>query len=199
MIYCCFFTVRFLDVADLIPQMNPGGSGRILKPELRNVLNKMGFYMEDDDFEKLWLKYDTENYGTIRAERLMSKLGIAMRDTGSREESSSPKKLEVERKHSLDVERWLKRKFREGFSDMKHAFMELDLDRIGKVSRDEFRRVMEDFGLRLSTDKQLDDFLARFVCKRLLRFTVFSYSVCSVRKIKRSRHILIKRNLNQFC
>lgn len=152
---------RFLDVADLIPQMNPGGSGRILKPELRNVLNKMGFYMEDDEFEKLWLKYDTENYGTIRAERLMSKLGIAIRDGSSRDEASSPKKLEVERKQSLDVERWLKRKFREGFSDMKHAFMELDLDRIGKVSRDEFRRVMEDFGLRLSTDKQLDDFLAR--------------------------------------
>ena len=155
------FAFRFLDVADLIPQMNPGGSGRILKPELRNVLNKMGFYMEDDEFEKLWLKYDTENYGTIRAERLMSKLGIAIRDGSSRDDASSPKKLEVERKQSLDVERWLKRKFREGFSDMKHAFMELDLDRIGKVSRDEFRRVMEDFGLRLSTDKQLDDFLAR--------------------------------------
>lgn len=152
---------RFLDVAELIPQMNPGGSGRILRPELRNVLNKMGFYMEDDEFEKLWQKYDTENYGTIRAERLMSRLGIAMKDIGSREVSSSPRKLEAERKHSLDVERWLKRKFREGFSDMKHAFMELDLDRIGKVSFDDFRMVMKDFGLRLDTDKQLDDFIAR--------------------------------------
>lgn len=152
---------RFLDVAKLIPQMNPGGSGRILRPELRNVLNKMGFYMEDDEFEKLWQKYDTENYGTIRAERLMSRLGIAMKDTGPREVSSSPRKLEAERKHSLDVERWLKRKFREGFSDMKHAFMELDLDRIGKVSFDDFRMVMKDFGLRLDTDKQLDDFIAR--------------------------------------
>lgn len=152
---------RFLDVAELIPQMNPGGSGRILRPELRNVLNKMGFYMEDDEFEKLWQKYDTENYGTIRAERLMSRLGIAMKDTGSREVSSSPRKLEAERKHSLDVERWLKRKFREGFSDMKHAFMELDLDRIGKVSFDDFRMVMKDFGLRLDTDKQLNDFIAR--------------------------------------
>lgn len=152
---------RFLDVAELIPQMNPGGSGRILRPELRNVLNKMGFYMEDDEFEKLWQKYDTENYGTIRAERLMSRLGIAMKDTGSREVSTSPRKLEAERKHSLDVERWLKRKFREGFSDMKHAFMELDLDRIGKVSFDDFRMVMKDFGLRLDTDKQLDDFIAR--------------------------------------
>ena len=142
--------------------MNPGGSGRILKPELRNVLNKMGFFMEDEEFEKLWLKYDTENYGTIRAERLMSKLGITMRNTGSREDAaSSPRKLEAERKHSLDVERWLKNKFREGLSDMKHAFMEVDLDRIGKVSRDNFRRVLEEFGLRLGTEKQLDDFLAR--------------------------------------
>lgn len=160
--YWPFLSLRFLDVAELIPQMNPGGSGRILRPELRNVLNKMGFYMEDDEFEKLWQKYDTENYGTIRAERLMSRLGIAMKDTGSREVSSSPRKLEAERKHSLDVERWLKRKFREGFSDMKHAFMELDLDRIGKVSFDDFRMVMKDFGLRLDTDKQLDDFIARF-------------------------------------
>ena len=118
--------------------------------------------MEDDEFEKLWQKYDTENYGTIRAERLMSRLGIAMKDTGSREVSTSPRKLEAERKHSLDVERWLKRKFREGFSDMKHAFMELDLDRIGKVSFEDFRMVMKDFGLRLDTDKQLDDFIARF-------------------------------------
>lgn len=121
--------------------------------------------MEDEEFEKLWQKYDTENYGTIRAERLMSKLGITMRESSTRDDASSPRKLEVERKQSLDVERWLKRKFREGFSDMKHAFMELDLDRIGKVSRDDFRQVMEDFGLRLNTDKQLDDFLARLVVK----------------------------------
>ena len=43
-----------MDVAEMIPQMNPGGTGRILKPELRNVLNKMLFFMDDDEFEKLW-------------------------------------------------------------------------------------------------------------------------------------------------
>ena len=47
---------RFLDVADMIPQLNPGGTGRILKPEFRNALNKMLFHMDDDEFEKLWLK-----------------------------------------------------------------------------------------------------------------------------------------------
>ena len=48
------FPHRFMDVAEMIPQMNPGGTGRILKPELRNVLNKMLFFMDDDEFEKLW-------------------------------------------------------------------------------------------------------------------------------------------------
>ncbi|EDO28675.1 predicted protein [Nematostella vectensis] len=61
----------------------------------------------------------------------------------------------------LDIERWLKRKFREGFSDMKHAFMELDLDRTGRVRKDDFRKVLAEFDLKLSTDKQVEDFLAR--------------------------------------
>lgn len=156
------FNPRFLDLAELIPQVNPGGSGRLLRPELRNVLNKMGYFMEDDEFEKLWLKYDTENVGTVRAEQLLSKLGIALHNTESRSEPRSPRKLEKERKQQLDVERWLKNKFREGFSDMKHAFMELDQNKTGRISRSQFRQVLGEFDLRLDNDKQLEDFLARY-------------------------------------
>ena len=47
---------RVRDIADLIPQTNPDGSGHVLKPEFRNTLNKMGFWMDDDEFEKLWAK-----------------------------------------------------------------------------------------------------------------------------------------------
>lgn len=47
---------RVRDVADLIPQSNPDGSGHILKPEFRNTLNKMGFYMDDIEFDRLWSK-----------------------------------------------------------------------------------------------------------------------------------------------
>ena len=47
---------RVKDVADLIPQSNPDGSGHILKPEFRNTLNKMGFYMDDVEFERLWAR-----------------------------------------------------------------------------------------------------------------------------------------------
>ena len=47
---------RVHDIVDMIPQCNPDGAGRILKPEFRNALNQMMFPMEDDEFEKLWQK-----------------------------------------------------------------------------------------------------------------------------------------------
>ena len=104
-------------------------------------------------------------------ERLLQKLGIILKTNGesaeilseTKEEARSPRKLESERLHSLDVERWLKKKFREGCSDMKHAFQEIDLDRTGRVTVDEFKKVLKEFGLKLTSDKQVEDFLARFV------------------------------------
>ena len=107
----------------------------------------------------------------IVGERLLQKLGISLKTNGeiadvspeTKDERRSPRRLESERLHSLDVERWLKKKFRESCSEMKHAFHELDLDRTGRVTKDEFRRVLKEFGLKLSSDKQLEDFLARFV------------------------------------
>lgn len=117
--------------------------------------------MDDDEFEKLWMKYDTDNVGTIKAEKLLGKLGITMTPGEAREGPSSPRKLEVERKQQLDVERWLKRKFREGCSDIKHGFMELDIDRTGRVKKEDFRRVLAEFDLKLNSNKQLEDFLAR--------------------------------------
>ncbi|XP_064594452.1 EF-hand calcium-binding domain-containing protein 6-like isoform X2 [Liolophura sinensis] len=158
---------RFLDVADLIPQMNPDGSGHILKPELRNVLQKMSFKMEDDEFEKLWQRYDTENIGTINGEKFLNALGISLRD-GSVHQSSSGrvsrarqmKKSEMERKHSLDIEKWLKSKFREGFMTMKTAFEELDVDKAGVVNHDGFLDVLANNGLKMEKN-MLPAFLSR--------------------------------------
>ena len=155
--------------------MNPGGSGRILKPELRNALSKLGFSMEDGEYEKLWRKYDTENVGVLKGDKLLGKLGISLKNLSENLEKEriakttelkSPRKLEAERTRSLDVERWLKKKFREGCSEMKHAFQEIDLDRTGRVTKDEFRRVLKEYDLKLTTEKQIDDFLARYIAGR---------------------------------
>ena len=48
--------------------------------------------------------------------------------------SRSPRKKEIERKQSLDIERWLKNKFREGCLSMKEGFEERDAKNNGLVS-----------------------------------------------------------------
>lgn len=58
-----------------------------------------------------------------------------------------------------------------GCSEMKHAFQELDIDRTGRVTKDEFGRVLKEFGLKLSSEKQVEDFLARLVLKREIKMT----------------------------
>ncbi|XP_033644045.1 EF-hand calcium-binding domain-containing protein 6-like [Asterias rubens] len=170
---------RFMDVAEMIPQMNPGGTGRILKPELRNVLNKMLFFMDDDEFEKLWNRYDTEKLGVIKGERLMNKLGISLRtqtampeEAAYRQGAGSPelsprtsprrsgRRLDIERAKSMDVERWLKEKFRQGFHKMKKDFEKHDVEKKGEIDLTKFRDVLERYDLKLDK-QQLDAFLAR--------------------------------------
>ncbi|XP_071504578.1 EF-hand calcium-binding domain-containing protein 6-like [Diadema antillarum] len=165
---------RFLDVADMIPQLNPGGTGRILKPEFRNALNKMLFFLDDDEFEKLWLRYDVDNIGVINGSKLLNKLGINLRastamgedvytpdDTGAKRMSPrKKKKAEVDRMRSIHVERWLKDKFRTGCTRMRKEFEEFDKDHKGEVDKATFTKVLTKFGLSLESSF-LDDFLAR--------------------------------------
>ncbi|XP_072038422.1 EF-hand calcium-binding domain-containing protein 6-like [Amphiura filiformis] len=176
---------RLVDVAEIIPQLNPGGSGRILKPEFRNALQKLLFFMDDDEFEKLWNKYDIDGLGVINGEKLMNKLGISLRsgftpapvaEYGRRSVSppTSPqisprrslRRAEVERKKSMDVERWLKDKFREGCTKMRREFEALDKAKKGEIEREEFRQILMKFGLKLD-GSQLENFLAR--CNMTIR------------------------------
>ncbi|XP_052263112.1 EF-hand calcium-binding domain-containing protein 6-like isoform X2 [Dreissena polymorpha] len=182
---------RFMDLAELIPQMNPGGSGRIMKPELRQLLNKLMFYMDDDEFEKLWNKYDPDAAGTINGEKFLNKLGITFqngadmapmtpvlesdlrklkisdrhvvkefKELSKRSTKRTPRRKEIERRNQLDVERWLKNKFREGFSTMREAFEAKDAKSEGNVGFDDFLEVLANFGLKLEK-KYLAAFLSR--------------------------------------
>ncbi|XP_048248284.1 EF-hand calcium-binding domain-containing protein 6-like isoform X1 [Haliotis rufescens] len=171
---------RFLDVADMFPQMNPGGSGRILKPEFKQLLNKMLFFMEDDEFDKLWNRYDSEGTGVVQGAKFLKSLGIEWRNTSSEgvrkslspvneeggdygapvSERRTPRRKEQERKQQLNIERWLKDKFREGFFQMKESFEELDTNSTGVVSFDNFLDVLRQFGLSLEKPL-LGSFLAR--------------------------------------
>lgn len=48
--------------------------------------------------------------------------------------SGSPRRKETERQRSINIERWLKNKFREGFQGMKTSFEETDSEKTGFVS-----------------------------------------------------------------
>ena len=47
------------------------------------MLNKMSFYMEEEEFQKLWSRYDKNNTGLLDAVKLMNALGISMRKEGA--------------------------------------------------------------------------------------------------------------------
>ena len=129
--------------------------------------------MEDDEFEKLWAKFDTENIGVISSEKILHKLGMSMDSVprpntrGSRKSngSVSPRKspsspeVTIDRK-DLDAEDWLKRKFREGVADLHHAFLEVDVDRKGTVNKSQFKRVLSDYDIKLS-DEELNELFER--------------------------------------
>ncbi|KAK3091339.1 hypothetical protein FSP39_019098 [Pinctada imbricata] len=164
---------KFLDMADLIPQMNPGGTGRILKPEFRQMLNKLMFYMEDTEFEKLWKKYDPNNSGTVNGEQFLKSLGISLGGEINNNNAMidnipeigltstrTPRRKEIERKQSLDIERWLKNKFREGCHNLQEAFEAKDKSNNGVVTFDDFLSVLATNNLKLEK-RLLAAFLSR--------------------------------------
>nr|XP_014431685.2 EF-hand calcium-binding domain-containing protein 6-like [Pelodiscus sinensis] len=156
---------RLLDIANLLPQKNPGGDIRILMPEFKNMLNKLGFHIVNEEFEKLWRRYDTEGTGILKGDTLLKKLRTELRNGSSKNAKVSGQSREIlktewERKASLDIEKWLKDKFREGFRNMKEEFEKYDPRKRGKVGKEAFLSVLQKFDMHLKKE-HFNLFLAR--------------------------------------
>nr|XP_048703904.1 EF-hand calcium-binding domain-containing protein 6-like isoform X1 [Caretta caretta]XP_048703905.1 EF-hand calcium-binding domain-containing protein 6-like isoform X1 [Caretta caretta] len=156
---------RSLDIADLMPQKNPGDDIRILMPEFKNILNKLGFHIGNEEFEKLWRRYDTEGTGVLKGDILLKKLGAKLQNGSSNNAKISGQSREIseaewERRASLDIERWLKDKFREGFRNMKEEFEKHDPQKTGKVGKESFLSILQKFDMHLKKE-HFNLFLAR--------------------------------------
>ncbi|XP_038256136.1 EF-hand calcium-binding domain-containing protein 6-like isoform X2 [Dermochelys coriacea] len=156
---------RSLDIADLMPQKNPGDDIRVLMPEFKNILNKLGFHIGSEEFEKLWRRYDTEGTGVLKGDILFKKLGAELQNGSSNNakisgQSREISKAEWERRASLDIERWLKDKFREGFRNMKEEFEKHDPQKTGKVGKESFLSILQKFDMNLKKE-HFNLFLAR--------------------------------------
>ncbi|XP_068124872.1 EF-hand calcium-binding domain-containing protein 6-like [Hyperolius riggenbachi] len=157
----------FTELSVLLLGKMAAGSARILPPEFRDLLTQLGFFMEDSEFNKLFKRYDTDGTGVIKGDVLLKRLGNEIRNQSSSNQPSNRKEAsremtqaELERKASLNIEKWLKDKFREGFRNMKEEFEKCDLQRIGKVEKEDFLTVLEKFDLKLK-DEHFNLFLAR--------------------------------------
>ena len=52
----CVCVDRDPDLFGLVTSPGSGTQVRVQKEEFRGILNRMGFIMEDDEFDKLWRK-----------------------------------------------------------------------------------------------------------------------------------------------
>jgi Ca2+-binding EF-hand superfamily protein len=173
---------RFMTIGSMFPSGKL--DGRVMKTELKAILNQLTLPIEDDEFEKLWLRYDTEGRGVIQVEKLMSKLGIELKEeisgshsvafkkaaagSSSSEFKKAPngKAFQEENKVDIrddgmdDVEKLIKSQLNSGLVRMRKAFEKIDIRRTGKVRNDEFRQVLAQFGIKLSP-QECSDLLTR--------------------------------------
>ncbi|XP_078421428.1 EF-hand calcium-binding domain-containing protein 6-like [Cetorhinus maximus] len=171
---------RSLEMRDLFTKMN---NGRMFPSTFQNVLHQLGIEMEQEEFRKLLKRYDPGDLGIVKADSLMRALNFQMKSDNREGWGSVPSalgkitrfqlpedqlrspgrnqtKADVERKLTLDIENWLKEKFREGFKCMLADFYYYDQGNSGKVTRENFLRVLKKYNLRLKGD-QLNTFLVR--------------------------------------
>lgn len=55
MVYDCLVSSRFMTMGEMFPSGKL--DGRVIKIELRNILNQLSLPVEDDEFEKLWQRW----------------------------------------------------------------------------------------------------------------------------------------------
>ena len=162
----------------------------ITRSDVRRALEYQGSYLNEVNFQKLWENITPKNSkgSVIPAKTLRIFLGIDAPETAqsqnneNNENNNSEINTEIstktdasnktldrkrqERKLTIEIEKWLKDRFRKAFEALKVTFEEADRqihhDQVtGTLTRSSFRACLGKYGLQLSNDEQLENFLAR--------------------------------------
>ncbi|CAF0859260.1 unnamed protein product [Adineta ricciae] len=164
------------DLINFCPALGGGKPTRIFKVHFHDALEDMGYKMKDTEFDKLWDKFDTEEFRAISSDKFLKVLfdeSIEDGVTSHREAvilkprspqlrtiqtSHSDSELKTPRLHStrgvLDenqVQQWLNRKFPHGYAELEHALERLDAKQTGSLPRERFLEQLKRFGLDLET------------------------------------------------
>lgn len=153
------------------------GNMRISKKELASVLYGFNIFVTADTFKQLWNVFDTSGKGSFGYHEFLAVMGEEMGsgDAGlsqtliteccgqnlEHHKSQIAKheevtKCQISRRDDLDyltVETILRDKFRDRYKDLRNAFLELDRNRDGFVTKEELQTVLHDFHLYMSSEE----------------------------------------------
>ena len=182
----------------VLPNLN---GDAITRTDVKRALEYLGFYLNEVNFQKLWEQITLKigRGSVIPAKRLRIFLKYEQEEVIKEDEKEEPieqhDKQHVEqapseiassvnsntlndkrnmRKLTIEIEKFLKDRFRKAFEALKKTFEEADRaihhEQItGTLPRSSFRACMSKYGLQLSNDEQLETFLARCGLSKLAR------------------------------
>jgi len=152
--------------------------GKIQRHELRRVIENFCFRLTDEQFDKLWSKYDmTRNGQTLEYMDFLKRLGVkAKSDINKTGEYQQQVKLAAVNcrpmgssqsdKHStpvvtiMDLEQKLRKRMLENHGNISRAFVAFDTRGDGFVTLDELKRVLFNFAFPMS-DKLFVELMSR--------------------------------------
>ncbi|XP_070189620.1 EF-hand calcium-binding domain-containing protein 6-like [Littorina saxatilis] len=156
------------DLAKAFRQIDSKGNGIISRRELRDLLYRFVMPMNDDDFKKLWARYDEEGKGFISHSDFLEHLGAPEHAPGDfvgpsqriidgsrfnielhntlqqqRHEGITQKQANLtEHMSATEVIRQLKDKIRDSYADLYKAFCKYDTQNRGSLSVHDIQKVL---------------------------------------------------------
>ncbi|XP_077999888.1 EF-hand calcium-binding domain-containing protein 6-like isoform X2 [Glandiceps talaboti] len=159
--------------------------GRIQRHEMRKVLENYCFRMTDNQFERLWARYDFNHTGVINYNEFLRRLGIYVQKHDKVQPDSTKlamnwaqvqedrnkqvEKLAVVNRtddvvkglNFAQIEKELRKRLKENYVNLKKAFMAFDYKRDGFISLDDLKTVLINFTLPMS-DQLFSQLMERF-------------------------------------
>ncbi|XP_035663860.1 EF-hand calcium-binding domain-containing protein 6-like [Branchiostoma floridae] len=148
--------------------------GKIQRHELRKVLENYCFRMTDQQFDKLWHRYDFQHTGVVEYTEFLRRLGVYVHKHNAVAPDSTMlalnwQQVEEERKkqvakqalqHKSDkvvegmtfeqIEKELRKKMKSNYSNVKKAFLAFDATNSGYISIDDLKSVLVHFTIPMS-------------------------------------------------
>ena len=142
-------------------------SGWVIKDEFREFLFRRFeiAFASDSEFNKFWKRIDLDGFNALRTDTLSRRMAGPIRPFSSPNISTNSKKSVVAlseplgdsagklNANNLNIEKWLKTKFREGFKELQNALKLHDTENNGRINRKAFRQVLGKFGERSKLTK----------------------------------------------